>query len=74
MPHMSRKTQNRTHAQELVRLRTGREPADLLREWYVDERRSQERIAEDLGLTRNTVAMWLREYGIERDDQRSVAL
>jgi len=66
-------TPNRTHAQNLVTLRTGREVADLLRDLYVSQGLSQETIAENLGLTRNTVAMWLREFGIDRADRRVVA-
>ena len=66
-------TPNRTHAQNLVTLRTGREVADLLRDLYVSQGLSQEAIAAELGLTRNTVAMWLREFRIERADRRVVA-
>jgi DNA-binding transcriptional regulator LsrR (DeoR family) len=68
MMRMSRKMQTLTHAQELVRLRTGREPSDFLRERYVVEGRSQVAIADELGISRNTVAMWLREFGIERSE------
>ena len=66
-------TPNRTHAQQLVTLRTGRDVADLLRDLYVSQGLSQEAIASELGLTRNTVAMWLREFRIARDDRRVVA-
>lgn len=69
-----RNTPNPTHAQALVTLRTGREVPDLLRDLYVTQGRSQEAIADELGVTRNTVAMWLREYGITRDDRPAVAL
>lgn len=61
------KTPNPTHAQALVTLRTGRPVADLLREMYVERAMSQVRIASELEVTRNTIAMWLREYGIRRD-------
>lgn len=67
MLHMPRKMQNPTHAQSLVSLRTGREVPDLLHELYVTSRWSQSDIADELGVSRNTVAMWLREYGITRD-------
>ncbi len=61
-----RKTPNRTHAQSLVTLRTG-QPVELtLRQLYVERRMSQADIADELGITRVTVAMWLREFGIER--------
>lgn len=61
-----RKMRNPTHAQALVSLRNGRPVEVLLREMYVDQRRSQVSIASELGVTRLTVAMWLREFGIER--------
>lgn len=59
-------TPNPTHAQELVSLRTGREVPDLLRDLYVNQRLSQADIAEQLGISRMTVAMWLREHSITR--------
>lgn len=64
-----RNTPNPTHAQQLITLRTGREVPDLLRELYLDRRLSQADIASELGITRMTVAMWLREHGISRDDR-----
>jgi hypothetical protein len=73
MMHMSRKMQNLTHAQELVTLRTGRPLADLLRELYVDRALSQVAIAAELGVTRLTVAMWLREYQVERPQAEATA-
>ena len=61
-----RNTPNLTHAQELVTLRTGRSVPELLRDLYVERRLSQANIAEELGISRNTVAMWLREHKITR--------
>lgn len=61
-----RNTPNLTHAQELVTLRTGRQVPDLLRDLYVERRLSQADIAAELGITRVTVAMWLREHSITR--------
>lgn len=58
---------NRTHAQELVELRTGRPLADVLRDMYVEQGLSQERVAVALGVTRLTIARWLEEFGITRD-------
>ena len=55
-----RKMRTLTHAQALVSLRTGREIPDLLHDYYVLQRRSQVSIAAELGVTRLTVAMWLR--------------
>ena len=65
---MLRKTPTQTHAQELVTLRTGKTPGELLRELYVEQGLSQVAIAEQLGLSRQTVAMWLREFGLDRAD------
>lgn len=67
-------TDGKSYAQMLVAERTGREVADLLRELYVDKRHTQEEIARALGVTRPTVAMWLREFGINRTDRSAVAL
>lgn len=64
---MLRKPLNPTHAQALLTLRTGKEPAELLRELYVEQGLSQVAIAERLGFSRNTIAMWLREFGLERE-------
>lgn len=66
MMPMSRKMQNPTHAQTLVQVRTGRPVEKVLHEMYVERELSQAEIALELGITRNTVAMWLREFGIER--------
>lgn len=63
-----RKMQNPTHAQSLVALRTGRPVDELLTELYVGRGMSQEGIARELGVTRMTVAMWLREFGISRGE------
>lgn len=73
MQHEMRNTPNPTHAQQLVTLRTGREVPDLLREMYVVRRLSQADIAAELGITRMTVAMWLREHGISPDDRAEVS-
>jgi DNA invertase Pin-like site-specific DNA recombinase len=67
-------SRGKSHAKELVRRTTGREPDDVLRELYVVRRHSQEEIAEALGIHRMTVGLWLREYGITRDDRPAVAL
>lgn len=67
MRRMTRKQQNRTHAQELVALRTGRPVADVLRDLYVDQRLTQEQVAAELGITRMTAVRWLAEYGIKRE-------
>jgi arginine repressor len=67
------------HAKDLVRLATGREVEELLRDLYVARRLSQTEIAEALAakgasVHRMTISLWLREYGITRDDRPAVAL
>lgn len=67
-----RNTPNPTHAQELISLRhDGRSVPDILRELYVERGLSQERVAAELGVTRMTVARWLLEHQIFRDDRVS---
>ena len=66
MQHKMTTAPNRTHAQELIALKFGRDPAELLREMHVEREMSQGAIADELGISRNTVAMWLREYGVTR--------
>lgn len=55
-----------THAQEALRLRTGREVPDLLRELYIGRGLSVEAVGRELGVTRATVDRWLRDFGIRR--------
>lgn len=68
------KPNRKSHAKEAVRLATGRDPEALLRELYLDRRHSQSEIAAALGINRMTVAAWLAEYGIAREDRREIAL
>lgn len=67
-------TNRKSHAKDAVRLATGRDPEDLLRELYVEKRHSQEEIAAALGVHRMTISLWLREFGITREDRPAVAL
>lgn len=64
----------KSHAKELVRKVTGREVDEVLRDLYVEKRHSQEEIADALGVHRMTIGLWLREYGITREDRPAVAL
>lgn len=66
--------EGKSHAKNAVRISTGREVPDVLRELYVDRRFTQEEIASALGVHRMTIAAWLREFGITRDDRPAVAL
>jgi hypothetical protein len=75
MPHM-----RKTPTLELVRMGTGRDPQDLIREMYVDRRHSDREIAEALTaaaafpISRAAVQAWRKAYGITRDDRPAVAL
>jgi transposase len=74
MLHEMKTAPNRTHAQELVALKTGRYLGELLREMHVERGLSQGAIADELGVSRNTVAMWLREFGVTRSSESPEAL
>lgn len=56
-------------AKKLVRLSTGRDVEQVLREWYIEQRRTQQEMADALGVSRDTIVRWLAEYGISRDDR-----
>lgn len=56
-----------THAQALVALRFGRPADELLRDLYITQGRSVVAVAAEIGVTRQTVALWLREFGIRRE-------
>lgn len=60
---------DKSHAQVLVEVRTGRQLPDLLRELYVDKRHSDREIADALDVDRVTVNRWRRDYGIRRTDR-----
>lgn len=71
--------QGKSHAKLLVQERTGREVEELLRELYIDNRLSHQEIADALtakgaAVHRRTVAHWLADFGITRDDRRPVTL
>lgn len=65
---------NKSYAKEAVRARTGRNVDELLHELYVTKRHSAQEIADALEVSRMTIANWLREYGITREDRAAVAL
>jgi DNA invertase Pin-like site-specific DNA recombinase len=64
----------KSHAKELVRRTTGREVDEVLRDLYVGRRHSQSEIADALGVHRMTIAAWLAEYGISRDDRPAIEI
>lgn len=63
---------SKSAAMKLVRLRTGREPDELVRELYIDRRFSDQEIAEAIGVSRMTVNDWRRRWGISRDDRPAI--
>lgn len=54
---------------QLVEIRTGRDLGALLRELYIERRRTQQEIGDALGVSRATVQNWLGDYRIERDER-----
>lgn len=67
---MQRTNETKSHAQQLVETREGRDLPELLRELFVFQRMTHKAIAERLGVSRATVARWIDEHGI---DPRKVA-
>lgn len=65
--------ERKSHARILVTRSTGREIPDLLRELYIDQRRTQSEIAVHLGVSRPTIGKWLEEFGIERADRQPLS-
>jgi predicted XRE-type DNA-binding protein len=61
--------QRKSWSQQVVTLRTGREVPELLRELFIDQRRSQSEIAQALGVSRAQIAYWLRQEGISAADR-----
>lgn len=60
-----------THATwELVRLRTGRDPVELIRDLYVERRNSDQEIANAIGVSRSAVNQLRARNGIRRSDRR----
>jgi transcriptional regulator with XRE-family HTH domain len=45
----------------------------LLRRLYVTEGMSQEQVAQTLGVSRMSVYLWMRKYGIPTRDRRAIA-
>jgi hypothetical protein len=64
----------KSRTQQLVEARTGRVLKELLRELYIDQRRSDAEIAEALDVDRVTVNRWRRDYGITRDPRPPVTI
>lgn len=64
----------KSYTKDLVRERTGQDIPELLRTLYVQERRTQQEIADALGVSRWLIVAWMTEYGISRADRPAVAL
>lgn len=61
---MAENIEFKSPGQQVVEARFGRPIRDLLRQMYVDDHRTQEDIARTLGVSRLTVARWMRTLGI----------
>lgn len=61
--------ERKTWSKEAVRLRTGRDADELVKELYVEKRYSQQEIATALGVSRSLIAKWLSDQGLGRDDR-----
>jgi transposase len=62
---MGRTNESKSHAQQLVEIREGRDLPGLLRELFVSQRMSRVAIAKRLGVSRETVGRWIDEHGID---------
>lgn len=60
---------SRSWALKAVQASTGREPEQLLRELYIEQRRTHQEIADALGVSRTAVTAWLADFGISREDR-----
>lgn len=58
----------KSHARDAVRLRTGREVDDLLRELYVERGYTFVEIGQALGVSRELVRKWVDDAGM-RDER-----
>jgi DNA-binding transcriptional regulator YiaG len=63
-----------THAQEAATLRSGRPLPELLHEMRVERSMTIADIAYELRVTHVTVAKWLRQFGISRDDRPAIEM
>lgn len=68
---MERSNGIKSHAQQLVEVREGRDLVPLLRDLFVTQRMSRVAIAKRLGVSRDTVGRWIDEHAI--DPQKAVA-
>jgi DNA invertase Pin-like site-specific DNA recombinase len=62
---MDRSIVSKSHAQQLVEAREGRELPELLRELFITRRMTRTAIAARLGVGRDTVGRWIDENHID---------
>lgn len=60
------------YAEQMVEARYGADTAEVLRRLYDTEGKSQQAIADELGVERRTVVRWMKRYGIATRDRRAV--
>lgn len=63
----------KTSEQQTVEARYGLSIEEVLRRLYIEERKSQDDIAVELGVSRASVMRWMKQHGIPRGYNRSVA-
>lgn len=61
------------YAEQMVEARFGAEIAVVLRRLYLTEGKSQQAVADELGVDRRTVLRWMKRYGIATRDRRALA-
>ena len=61
------------YAEQMVEARHGADVADVLRRLYYTEGKSQQAVADELGVRRTTVVRWMKRYGIATRDRRALA-
>ena len=61
------------YAEQMVEARHGADIADVLRRLYYTEGKSQQAVADELGVRRTTVVRWMKRYGIATRDRRALA-
>jgi transposase len=65
---------DKSYAAEAVRLRTGRDPEELVRDLYLTRRHSDQEIADAIGVSRTLVRQWRARWGIAREDRPPVVI
>lgn len=63
----------KSYAEQAVEHRHGATVAELIDRYYVREGRSQQQVADLMGVSRDTVIRWMADRGIPTRDRRALA-